>query len=148
MKFRCLRQLWDNFCITPFSREGRRLPWWRWNGCIRNLKWLQQRGILHHINLLCIIWTIVIHLPGGHLPPPKFGHLPPPNSNISHSQKPNICQEDNYHPQFFFFFFLAHSFGLFRLTAHGGHQGWEGGGAWWGGQVMEHIKLGVGDGHR
>ena len=26
----------------------------------------------------------------------KFGHLPPP--------KKNICQEDNCHPQFFFFF--------------------------------------------
>ena len=106
MKFRCLR---------PFSREGRRLPWWRWNGCIRNLKWLQQRGILHHINLLCIIWTIVSHLPGGHLPPPKFGYLPPPNSNISHSQKPNICQEDNCHPQFFFFFFWRTLLGVFDL---------------------------------
>ena len=29
--------------------------------------------------------------------------------------------------------FLAHFFWLFRLTAHGGHQGWEGGGA---GEVM------------
>ena len=29
----------------------------------------------------------------------------------------------------FFFFFLAHFSWLFRLTAHGGHQGWEGGGA-------------------
>ena len=27
---------------------------------------------------------------------PKFGHFPPP--------KKNICQEDNCHPQFFFFF--------------------------------------------
>ena len=47
---------------------------------------------------------IVSHLPGGHLPPPKFGHFPPPNLDIYHPQKPNICQEDNCHPQFFFFF--------------------------------------------
>ena len=47
------------------------------------------------------------YLPGGHLPPPKFGHLPPPNSDISHPQKPNICQEDNCHPQFFSLFFGA-----------------------------------------
>ena len=47
------------------------------------------------------------YLPGGHLPPPKFGHLPPPNSDISHPQKPNICQEDNCHPQIFFSFFGA-----------------------------------------
>ena len=52
---------------------------------------------------------------------PKFGHFPPP--------KKNICQEDNCHPQFFFSLFLAHFSWLFRLTAHGGHQGWEGGGA-------------------
>ena len=51
---------------------------------------------------------------------PKFGHFPPP--------KKNICQEDNCHPQFIFLF-LAHFSWLFRLTAHGGHQGWEGGGA-------------------
>ena len=52
------------------------------------------------------------YLPGGHLPPPKFGHLPPPNSDISHPPKKNICQEDNCHPHFFFFFgalFLAFS---------------------------------------
>ena len=70
---------------------------------------------------------IVSHLPGG--------HLPPPNSDISPPPKKNICQEDNCHPQFFFFSFfsfLAHFFWLFWLTAHGGHQGWEGGGAWWG----------------
>ena len=75
------------------------------------------------------IQGIVSHLPGGHLPPPKFGHLPPPNSDISHPPKKNICQEDNCHPQFFLLLFLAHFSWLFRLTAHGGHQGWEGGGA-------------------
>ena len=68
------------------------------------------------------------YLPGGHLPPPKFGHLPPPNSDIYCPQKPYIRQEDNCHPHFFSFF-LAHFSWLFRLTAHGGHQGWEGGGA-------------------
>ena len=51
---------------------------------------------------------------------PKFRHFPPP--------KKNICQEDNCHPQFFSLF-LAHFSWLFRLTAHGGQQGWEGGGA-------------------
>ena len=50
---------------------------------------------------------IVSHLPGGHLPPPKFGHFPPPNSDISHPQKKNICQEDSCHPQFFSSFFGA-----------------------------------------
>jgi len=70
----------------------------------------------------------------------------PQNSDIYHPQirtfptpKKNICQEDNCHPQFFFFF-LAHFFWLFRLTAHGGHQGWEGGGAWWGGHGAHQVK--------
>ena len=58
---------------------------------------------------------IVSHLPGGHLPPPKFGHLPPPNSDISHPPKKNICQEDNCHPQFFFFFFWRTFLGFFDL---------------------------------
>ena len=47
------------------------------------------------------------YLPGGHLPPPKFGHLPP--------QKKNICQEDNCHPQFFFFLFWRIFLGFFDL---------------------------------
>ena len=80
------------------------------------------------------------YLPGGLLPPPKFGHLPPPNLDISHPQKPNICQEDNCLPQFFFFFFLAHFSWLFRLTAHGGHQGWEGGGAWRDGHWAHQVE--------
>ena len=54
-------------------------------------------------------------MPGGHLPPPKFRHLPPPNSDIYHPQKPNICQEDNCHPQFFFFFFWRAFLGFFVL---------------------------------
>ena len=69
---------------------------------------------------------IVSHLPGGHLPPPKFGHLPPPNSDISHPQKKHLPGGQLPPPIFFSFFgalFLAFS------TAHGGHQGWEGGGA-------------------
>ena len=37
---------------------------------------------------------------------PKFGHFPPP--------KKNICQEDNCHPQFFFFFWRIF-LGLFDL---------------------------------
>ena len=50
------------------------------------------------------------HLPGGQLPPP------------------------------FFFLFLAHFSWLFRLTAHGGHQGWEGGGAWRGGHGAHQVE--------
>ena len=38
---------------------------------------------------------------------PKFGHFPPP--------KKNICQEDNCHPQFFFFFFWRTFLGFFDL---------------------------------
>ena len=55
------------------------------------------------------------YLPGGHFPPPKFGHFPPPNSDISHPQKPNICQEDNCHPQFFFFLFWLIFLGFWDL---------------------------------
>ena len=47
-----------------------------------------------------------------HLPPPKTVHLP-----------------GGQLPPPFLFLFLAHFSWLFRLTAHGGHQGWEGGGA-------------------
>ena len=39
---------------------------------------------------------------------PKFGHFPPP-------KKKNICQEDNCHPQFFFFFFWRIFLGFFDL---------------------------------
>ena len=38
---------------------------------------------------------------------PKFGHFPP--------QKKNICQGDNCHPQFFFFFFWRAFLGFFDL---------------------------------
>ena len=51
---------------------------------------------------------------------PKLGHLPPLKTiHLPGGQLP---------PQFFFLF-LAHFSWLFRLTAHGGQQGWEGGGA-------------------
>ena len=45
---------------------------------------------------------------------PKFGHFPPP-------QKKHLPGGQLPPP----FFFLAHFSWLFRLTAHGGHQGWE-----------------------
>ena len=64
-------------------------------------------NINNDICMLKLDGTGLGYLPGGHLPPPKFGHLPPPNSDISHPQKPNICQEDNCHPQFFSSFFGA-----------------------------------------
>ena len=52
------------------------------------------------------------YLPGGHLPPPKFGHLPPPNSDISHPQKKTFARRTTATPNFFSFFgalFLAFS---------------------------------------
>ena len=52
---------------------------------------------------------------------PKFGHLPPPKTvHLPGGQLP---------PPIFFLLFLAHFSWVFRLTTHGGHQGWEGGGA-------------------
>ena len=40
----------------------------------------------------------------------------------------------------FFLLFLAHFSWLFRLTAHGGHQRWEGGDAWWGGHGVHQVE--------
>ena len=89
-------------------------------------------GPLHHFHMqrdhqlfLCSVRTgheelIVSHLPGG--------HLPPPNSDISHPPKKTFARRTTATPNFFLLF-LAHFSWLFRLTAHGGHQGWEGGGA-------------------
>ena len=58
------------------------------------------------------------HLPGGHLPPPKFGHFPPPNSDISHPQK-KLLPGGQLPPPillfFFFFFFWRIFFGFFDL---------------------------------
>ena len=51
---------------------------------------------------------------------PKFGHFPPQKKHLPGGQLP---------PPIFFLLFLTHFSWLFRLTAHGGHQGWEGGGA-------------------
>ena len=50
---------------------------------------------------------IVSHLPGGHLPPPKFGHLPPPNSDISHPPKKTFARRTTATPNFFSSFFGA-----------------------------------------
>ena len=44
------------------------------------------------------------YLPGGHLPPPRFGHLPPPNSDISHPPKKILARRTTATPNFFFFF--------------------------------------------
>ena len=55
-------------------------------------------------------WMIVSHLPGAHLPPPKFGHLPPPNLDISHPQNQTFARRTTATPNFFSFFgalFLA-----------------------------------------
>ena len=67
------------------------------------------------LNLVGFNLMGVGHLPGGHLPPPNFGHLPPPSSDIYLHQKPYICQEDNWHPQFFPLFFWRTFLGLFDL---------------------------------
>ena len=88
---------------------------------------LIKRGIDHFPHLKLMLGPIVIHLPGGLLPPPKFGHLPSPNSDIYHPQKPYIYQEDNCHPHFFLF--LAHFSWLFRLLTKVLDE-----------VVMEHIK--------
>ena len=60
------------------------------------------------------ILLIVSHLPGGHLPPPKFGHLPPPNSDISHPQKKHL-PGGQLPPPIFFFFFWRTFLGFFDL---------------------------------
>ena len=44
------------------------------------------------------------YLPGGYLPPPKFGHLPPPNSDISHPPKKTFARRTTATPIFFLFF--------------------------------------------
>ena len=48
-------------------------------------------------------------MPGGHIPPPKFGHLPPPNSDILHPQKKTFARRTTATPNFFSFL------GLFDL---------------------------------
>ena len=55
------------------------------------------------------------YLPGGHLPPPKFGHLLPPNSDISHPQKKTFARRTTATPIFFFFFFWRTFLGFFDL---------------------------------
>ena len=50
------------------------------------------------------------YLPGGHLPPPKFGHLPPLNSDISHPQKKTFARRTTATP-----FFWRTFFGFFDL---------------------------------
>ena len=55
------------------------------------------------------------YLPGGHLPPPKFGHLPPPNSDISHPPKKTFARRTTATPNFFFLFFWLIFLGFFDL---------------------------------
>ena len=55
------------------------------------------------------------YLPGGHLPPPKFGHLPPPNSDISHPQKKTFARRTTATPNFFLLFFWRIFLGFFDL---------------------------------
>ena len=50
---------------------------------------------------------IVSHLPGGHLPPPKFGHLPPP--------KKTFARRTTATPNFFSLFFWRIFLGFFDL---------------------------------
>ena len=87
----------DRGCLRPI------VPTYR----IQHLGFAHENGrLIGDPHLPCLaqlnIATGVGYLPGGHLPPPKFGHLPTPNSDIYHPQKTYICQEDNCHPHFFF----------------------------------------------
>ena len=54
------------------------------------------------------------YLPGGYLPPPKFGHLPPPKSDISHPQKKHL-PGGQLPPPIFFLFFWRTFLGFFHL---------------------------------
>ena len=102
---------------------------------------------------------IVSHLPGGHLPPPKFGHFPPPNSDISHTQKKTFARRTTATPNFFssFFgaFFLAFStYTSWRTTRMGRRGAWWGGhgahqveGAWRGGHGAHQVGGGYHGGH-
>ena len=65
--------------------------------------------------ILILHQEIVSLLPGGHLPPPKFGHLPPPNSDISHPQKKKHLPGGQLPPPFFFSFFWRTFLGFFDL---------------------------------
>ena len=69
----------------------------------------------HELFLFHLDITIVSHLPGGHLPPPKFGHLPPPNSDISYPKKKTFARRTTATPNFFFFFFWRIFLGFFDL---------------------------------
>merc|ERR1712012_208274 len=65
--------------------------------------------------ITAITRRIVSHLPGGHLPPPKFGHFPPPNSAISHPQKKKHLPGGQLPPPIFFLFFWRIFLGFFDL---------------------------------
>ena len=47
--------------------------------------------------------SIVCHLPGRHLPPPKFGHLPPPKLDIYRPRNRTFARRTTAAPNFFFF---------------------------------------------
>ena len=111
-----------------------------WN---RSTTW--YTSLLVWTNYGNIFWGLG-YLPGGHLPPPKFGHLPPPNSDISHPQKKTFARRTTATPIFFLLFLVLFSW-LFRLTAHGRHQGWEGKGAWRGGHEAHQVGGGRHGGH-
>ena len=55
------------------------------------------------------------YLPGGHLPPPKFGHLPSPNSDIYHPKNGTFARRTTATPKIFFFFFWRTFLGFFDL---------------------------------
>ena len=55
------------------------------------------------------------YLPGGHLPPPKFGHLPSPNSDIYHPKNGTFARRTTATPKIFFFFFWRTFLSFFDL---------------------------------
>ena len=61
----------------------------------------KPRGVLVMMMamMLAVVKMGLGYLPGGHLPPSKFGHLPPPNSDISHPQKKTFARRTTATPK-------------------------------------------------
>ena len=94
---RCIKLKWSNRAYAVYWLCGTLLC--PWSGKVK---------IMHFCTFpIEMTQMIVSHLPGRHLPPPKFGHLPPPNSDISHPQKKTFARRTTATPNFFSSFFGA-----------------------------------------